>query len=196
MTMIWYACYGSNMNLKRFLLYLQGGKLLVNGQEKSYTSCIDDTQEPRDTEPYIIRRYLYFAKESKTWDQHGVAFISTEEDMECFTYARLYLISRKQFEHLYAVENSRRTTSINYDILNEQKYQDFDYSFYNRIIQLEDSYRGYPILTFTNKEIMPSNKPLQEYAQLIAAGINEVRQVGKDDLKSYFKTCGIELELE
>ena len=166
---------------------------MINGLEKTYKACMDDLEAPRDSEPYMIKRPLYFAKESRTWDQHGVAFISNEEDAENYTYGRLYLISRKQFEHLFAVENGRRgIVAIDYDVINAQKFQDFNYNFYNRIIQLEDNYKGYPVLTFTNKKNLHSNHPMPDYLELIKAGIKEVYQVEDIEFVLYFKRAGVE----
>lgn len=185
--LIWYACYGSNMDLQRFLIYIQGGNLIVNRQTKTYRCCEYDMEIPGNLESYIIHHRLYFAKESKTWNQHGVGFISTKKDIRSLAYARLYLISRIQFEHLFASENDRQTTNIDYEIINKNKIQYFNYNFYNRIIQLEDNYKGYPIMTFTNKEILPINNPMGEYLQLIRNGLNTVHQQNDGEIAQYFK---------
>jgi len=194
--LIWYACYGSNMDLQRFLIYIQGGNLIVNGRAKTYRRCEDDAQEPRNSESYIIHHRLYFAKESETWNQHGVGFISTKKDMRSLAYARLYLINRTQFEHLFASENGRRTTNIDYEIIDSNKFQDFDYNFYSRIIQLEDNYKGYPVMTFTNKEILPINNPMDEYLQLISNGLNTVHQLNDGEIVQYFKKNNVALTKE
>ncbi|SHM98747.1 hypothetical protein [Flavobacterium xinjiangense] len=191
--MIWYACYGSNMDLQRFLIYLQGGELEVNGVIKPYRRCDNDFEGPRETEPYIIHRKLYFAKESTTWNNHGVGFISTKKDGRSLTYARLYLISEIQFRHLFASENGRKTTNIDFEVINNFKFQDFDYNFYNRIIQLEDNYKGYPVLTFTNKENLPPNNPMGRYLQLISNGLDRVHQLNDNEIVAYFKKNNVKM---
>ncbi|WP_298152235.1 hypothetical protein [Flavobacterium sp.] len=191
--MIWYACYGSNMDLQRFLIYLQGGQLEVNGVMKPYRRCDDDFEEPGQTEPYVIHRRFYFAKESGTWDNHGVGFISTKKDMRSLTYARLYLISEIQFKHLFAAENGRRTTNIDFAVIDNNKSQDFDYNFYNRIIQLEDNYKGHPVMTFTNKEILAPNNPMGRYLQLISDGLEAVHQLNANVIAAYFKKSNVKM---
>jgi len=77
--MIWYACYGSNMDLDRFLKYIQGEQLTVKGEIKNYKGCPGDKSLPQNSEPYLIGRRFFFAKESKTWNKYGVGFISNKE---------------------------------------------------------------------------------------------------------------------
>lgn len=184
--MIWYACYGSNTDLNRFLKYIQGGELIVNGIVKSYKSCKTDTTPPRQSEPYYINRKFYFAKESKTWNNQGVGFISTKCNKRSITYARLYLISEDQFTHLFATENSKDMAVIDYSFLRDYSTLDFNYNFYNRIIQLEKNYKGFPILTFTNKEILSTNSPDKEYIKLIANGIKATHKIDNNQLADYF----------
>jgi hypothetical protein len=146
-TMIWYACYGSNMDLDRFLKYIQGGQLTVNGVKRDYTACPTDTSSPKHSEPYSIDRKFFFAKKSKTLNEHGVGFISNKKNNKSKTFGKLYLISEAQFSHLFAQENGRETAKINYEMLLKKGALDFDYNFYNRIILLDKNYKGHPILT-------------------------------------------------
>ena len=165
--MIWYACYGSNMDYERFLKYIQGGQLIVNNKTKEYKACPTDVKPPEQSEPYSIDRRLFFAKESNTWNQHGVAFISNKRNKNSKTFAKLYLISEDQFSHLFAQENGRSNVRIDYKHLFENGYLDFDYNFYNRILVIEKNHKGFPVLTFTNKSKLLPNKPFVEYASLI-----------------------------
>jgi len=191
--MIWYACYGSNMDFNRFLLYLQGGSLMINGQIKTYRACQGDTHAPRSSEPYLLQRRFYFAKQSGTWNGHGVGFISTKADRRSVTFARLYLISTLQFSHLFAVENGRLSSAIDFTLFQNNNYQDFDYNFYNRIIQINSNYQGYPISTFTNKELLPINSPMDEYIRLISNGIKLTHNLSNQEIASYFKKSKIGL---
>lgn len=186
MDLIWYACYGSNMDLDRFLKYIQGGELLVNGRIHRYAPCPSDTAAPRQTGPYLINRRLYFAKHSVTWNQQGVGFISTKKNLRSLTYSKLYLISEEQFTHLFAGENSVSEISIDYDRLKKTGSLDFDSEYYNRIIQLDKDYKGYPVFTFTNREILPPNKPMRDYVELIGTGIKETHNVSNEQLVDYF----------
>ncbi|MEI2676169.1 MAG: hypothetical protein V9F05_19205 [Chitinophagaceae bacterium] len=188
--MIWYACYGSNMDNDKFIKYIQGGELTVNGHEKNYIPCPTDTEPARQSEQYLIDRRFYFAKESTTWNKHGVGFISPRRSSRSRTYARIYLISRAQFSHLFAQENSRQTAQINYENLNEKGFLDFEYSFYNRIIQLEENLNGCPVLTFTNKSILLPNKPLKEYVRLICKGLRLTHNLSDKNIFEYLSKKG------
>ncbi len=191
LNMIWYACYGSNMDETRFLKYIQGGDLTVNGKTIPYTACPTDTNSPRESEPYLINRRFYFAKKSqKTWNGHGVGFISTKCNSRSLTYAKLYLISRDQFNHLYESENNGNTYLIDYDALQRDGILDFQRGFYNRIIQLKDNYKGYPILTFTNSQVPPKNRPnapMAEYVELISNGLRITHNLTDEDIARYIK---------
>ncbi len=185
--MIWYACYGSNMDLNRFLKYIRGGEMIVNGVTKKYDACPTDTEPPRQFEPYKIDRRFYFAKQSKTWNLHGVGFISTKRNIKSCTYAKLYLISKVQFSHLFAQENSKGRTNINFEHFKNKNVLDFNYNFYNRIIQLDINYKGFPILTFTNKEILQKNEPMNEYLSLICDGLKMTHNLNNNQILDYFK---------
>lgn len=186
--MIWYACYGSNMDSGRFLIYIQGGNLVVNGTNRPYDACQKDSSPPRDSEPYIIRRRFYFAEKSKTtWNGHGVGFISNKPNSRSVTYAKLYLISKHQFNHLFEQENAGNPRNINYKDLEKNRKLDFPTGFYNRIIQLKDSYKNYPILTFTNKRNLQKNNPMDEYVQLISNGIKATHNLSDKDILRYIK---------
>jgi hypothetical protein len=183
--MIWYACYGSNMDVDRFLKYIKGGQLTVNGETKTYKACPTDTSTPQKSEPYSIDRKFFFAKESKTWNKHGVGFISNRKNKKSKTFGKLYLISEAQFSHLFTQENARKNVTIDFDKLSEQGILDFDYNFYNRIVQLDKDYKGFPILTFTNKENLKINKPHSEYTLLIANGLKLTHKLSSKEVINY-----------
>lgn len=194
--MIWYACYGSNMNLDRFLKYIQGGTLTVNGLDKIYKPCPGDVSVPSQSEPYFIDRKFFFAKESKTWNQNGVGFISTNKNKRSKTLGRIYLISEAQFSHLFGQENSRETSKIDFEKLLKNRMLDFDYNFYNRVLLLEKDYKGYPVLTFTNKGKLSTNSPHLEYARLISEGLKIVHQLtSKQSLDYLTKGTGASKKL-
>lgn len=202
MELVWYACYGSNMDLNRFMKYIKGGCL--PNRVDPYLPCPTDIKSPRKKEKYIINRRFYFAKGSKTWStkdangniikKHGVGFISNKLNIKNRTYARLYLISKDQFRHLFEQENARDTPcTINYAEIKKNKKQDFNYLrtgnewFYGRIIQLERYYKGYPILTFTAQKEFPKNKPMPAYVKLISAGIKKTHKVSNAEIAAYMR---------
>lgn len=193
MELVWYACYGSNMDLTRFMKYIEGGVLIVNGKTKEYDRCLIDPAYPRLAEPYIIHRRFYFARESGTWDTHGVGFISNKVNKRSLTYAKLYLISKHQFKHLFEQENDKKPCTINYEELQKNKKQDFNYSragnewFYGRILQLEDDYQGHPVLTFTTQRFLKQNKPMEQYVQLISDGIQDTHDLAPENIAEYLK---------
>ena len=77
---IWYAAYGSNLSLSRFMEYID--------------SC-QDTSEPEELRPYQIPYDLYFAYHSRHWNGSGVAFI--DMDKPGCTMGRIYKIRTAQF---------------------------------------------------------------------------------------------------
>jgi hypothetical protein len=188
--MIWYACYGSNMDSDRFIKYIQGGEISINGKIKTYKPCITDKKAPRSSEPYLLNRRFFFAKESPTWDNHGVAFISKWSKTKSKTFAKLYLISRTQFSHLFAQENGRLTVVVDYDKLFLNRYLDFDFNFYNRIILIDQNHKGYPILTFTNKYKLTTNRPLFGYAKLIFNGLQTTHKLEAKEAFDYLTRNG------
>ncbi len=180
--MIWYACYGSNMDETRFLRYIN--------------DCPTDINPPREFELYSIYRRFYFAENSQRWNG-GVGFVSTKIDSRSLTYAKLYLISRDQFSYLFNAENGRRTSiMIDYnhfqnnkmlDISTDRNGDPIQIRLYNRIIKLEESYKGYPILTFTNSRILPRVKPADEYVELINNGLRITHNLSDEDIARYIK---------
>lgn len=183
--MIWYACYGSNMDSKRFLKYILGGELIINGQPKVYNPCKTDINVPKAEEPHILNRRFYFAEKSGTWQDHGVGFISTKSNPKSTTYSKLYLISKAQFNHLYGSENGRPPDNINFEHLKENSNLDNNYRLYSRIISLNQDYKGYPILTFTNKKVLNNNIPMIEYVKLIANGLRMTHNLNDDTISKY-----------
>ncbi len=54
---VWYACYGSNINYKRFMHYIDGD---ITGKYSATNGCIDKS-EPTEERPYIFDCPIYFA---------------------------------------------------------------------------------------------------------------------------------------
>lgn len=99
---IWYACYGSNINYKRFMMYINGGK------HASKTGC-NDKSEPLEYRSYIIEHPIYFAGESKNWTG-GMAFLDYKSTGK--TYGKIYKIKKEQFKDIFEQENELYDTII------------------------------------------------------------------------------------
>jgi gamma-glutamylcyclotransferase (GGCT)/AIG2-like uncharacterized protein YtfP len=89
--LLWYACYGSNINKERFMKYIEG--------------CSDKTP-PRDERPFIFDYPIYFSNNSPSWDYKGVAFLDINKKGKSF--GKIYLITKEQFEEIKLQEGSNR----------------------------------------------------------------------------------------
>eukprot|EP01138_Halocafeteria_seosinensis_P015970 gb/GECG01016298.1/.p1 GENE.gb/GECG01016298.1/~~gb/GECG01016298.1/.p1 ORF type:complete len:253 (+),score=36.10 gb/GECG01016298.1/:1-759(+) len=69
--LVWYASFGSNMCLERFLCYIQGGHLEAIG--KDFEGASDKTP-PKASIGLTAPHKMFFARESKWW-KGGVGFI-------------------------------------------------------------------------------------------------------------------------
>lgn len=71
---VWYASYGSNINQDRFHAYIFGE--IPPGGTVSEIGCRDQSL-PLRAENVMIDFPMFFAKQSKRWDNKGVGFIDT-----------------------------------------------------------------------------------------------------------------------
>ena len=145
---VWYASYGSNLLIERFLSYIKGGICRYNG--KNYISCSDQAL-PLDLRPITIPYKLYFGNESSSWGSGGVAFLDTNQPGE--TLGRMYLITKEQFEHVHMQEGNHS-------------------NWYNEIVTLGD-YEGIAIKTITNSSLRPKARPNESYNKVLVEGIKE-----------------------
>jgi len=163
---VWYVGYGSNLCKERFLCYICGGKFKWGGKETK--RCKDKTL-PKANKPLQIPHSLYFGKNSTSWRNGGVAFISPEHepDKNNWTMGRMWEITCEQYEHVKVQEGK---------------------SWYNQEIYLgEDD--GVPIHTITNKKIVTSyNKPSEEYIKTIALGLKETDNWPSNKILRYLST--------
>ncbi len=143
---VWYLCYGSNINTKRFMIYINGDK---DGHFANTGGCRDKSK-PLDSKPYIINRRIYFAKHSGKWNG-GVAFLNYRSLGKI--YGKIYKIKKSQF----------------IDVLRqESKLKD-----YNTIIYV-GKFRKVPIYTFTSiYKLKELEKPSDKYIEVIREGIEE-----------------------
>ncbi|MFE5851929.1 histone deacetylase [Streptomyces sp. NPDC056500] len=99
--LVWYASYGSNMDLERLRYYLVGGRPV--GAARTYPGCRDH-REPRRSMALELPGALYFATESPVWTG-GRAFY--DPDAEGVLWARAHLITAQQFSDIAAQEMGR-----------------------------------------------------------------------------------------
>ncbi|TGB00758.1 hypothetical protein [Halobacillus salinus] len=183
--LVWYASFGSNINVDRFLCYIRGGKpALSNDTERG---CRDATL-PRNERPFVMNHQLYFAKEAGRWNGGGVGFIDTTRDESYRTYSNMYLVTREQFMDITAQENGLDTFDMDLDAIMEKGSDVVQDSWYGNIIYLGDE-DGYPVFTFTNPEpIAPDevNKPSVEYLSTIIGGLKKGVRLSDEEIVDYF----------
>lgn len=184
--LIWYACYGSNMALPRFLCYLQGGR--YPGNAKTYPGGRDKSP-PQNRATGTINHPLYFAKEAHIWGGGGVCFIGNRESPDERTLVSLYLISVGQFEDLHAQECNREVPiPLNLDLLRRQGFQiAYPEKWYGRILYLGEK-NGQPILSFTNtSDLSEYRAPAPNYLQSLIRGLREGHDLSNQEILEYLQ---------
>jgi hypothetical protein len=179
--MIWYASYGSNINESRFLCYINGGT--PDGSDKYNKGCTDKSY-PTKIKNKVINFELYFAKKSKTWQNGGVAFISTKPNDEIQTFVKMYLITKQQFIEVLQQETNQ-LVDFDFEEVIQNKFLVFNNkSWYGQIMYLgmEDEH---PIFTFTNSNIIEPTKPSVNYLKTIITGMKESYQLNNDEISNY-----------
>lgn len=184
--LVWYACYGSNLDQNRFLCYLQGGT--YPGNDKEYQGARDPTPFKR-TLDYQLQHDLYFAKEAHIWGGGGVCFIENA-DGDASTYARLYLITAEQFCDLHAQEcNQEPGALLDLSTAVDQGYIDaYAEKWYGRILYLGQQEER-PIFTFTNvRDLTKENSPHPNYLKSLMRGLHYSHRLEPPDQARYFLT--------
>ena len=146
---VWYLSYGSNININRFMYYINGG--LCEYNNRNHMGC-NDKSKPIRIKSIIIDYEMYFAKSSSSWGKGGVCFIKTEPKKNIKTYARMFLITYEQFLDIWEQEGK---------------------VWYDKKIEM-GTLDNYKIYTFTSsKEIFPKKKPSDIYKEVIIEGLKE-----------------------
>lgn len=165
---VWYVGYGSNLFRDRFICYILGGQFRWGG---SYAKGCKDKTLPKEDRPFIIPHGLYFAKNSSSWENGGVAFISPERDENRHTYGRMWKITEEQYSDIWDQEGK---------------------VWYNIEVDLGQAEDGTPIRTITNNSKLKFSKPSDEYLKTIIAGLRETYHLNdKIMLKYLMETSGI-----
>lgn len=158
---VWYACYGSNLDEKRFLCYIDGKNRKIFGIPMTDKGCTDKTP-PIKNIPFKIPYSLYFAKNSKKWGG-AVAFIDHNENGVDYSFGRAWLITEEQFREVNKQEGKNYLKKIDLG-----------------------HHENYPVKTFTNKnsmtnQILENNSPSEKYLNTIRRGLKKTYPKMKEE---------------
>jgi hypothetical protein len=186
--LVWYAGYGSNMRVERFLCYLQGGQ--IAGNVRVYPPC-SDPAPPRRSERVQLPFQMYFGGESPAWGG-GVSFI--RQSPQATAIGRAYLISRVQFEHVVAQENHLTSISglpiADALLTGSARVPEFT-GRYDEIVVCGNR-DGFPVFTFTSLEGQSVNRPATAYLGNIIIGLHELGLTAPEIFKYLSTTPGIQ----
>ncbi|KAL0333850.1 UNVERIFIED_CONTAM: Histone deacetylase 5 [Sesamum angustifolium] len=198
---IWYATFGSNMSISRFLCYIEGGQ--TEGMQKPCVGSVDKTK-PKEIIWKTFPHRLFFARErTSTWGPGGVAFLHPKSNDQEKTYMCLYKITLEQFNDVLLQENvsSYNLSHPLFDLTALQSIQT------EKCISVEPVQRGWyhnvvylgkeediPILTMTCTASdvdsfisgkFPINPPCKEYANTLIKGLVEGKQLSEEEASAY-----------
>lgn len=162
---VWYACYGSNLQEKRFRCYIQGGTCAENG--RYYDGCRDKSLWT-DSKVRFFPGRMYFGNHSSSWNNGGVAFY--DEEAEGGTLMRMYKITRGQLNDV-------------------QKQEGPSPSWYGRRVLLGVDADGIPVYTLTSESRRPQTRPDEAYLQLIRNALVNECKMKKGRTEKYLKDC-------
>ncbi len=184
--LVWYASYGSNICMDRFLCYIQGG--IPQGSSKLHHGCTDKSL-PEKTKNIVINRQLYFAKEYSSWGRGGVAFIKNEVTDEVITLGRMYLITYNQFIEVVKQENdyTGELVMVFRDAIDKGNAVFLNNAWYGNLVYLGEE-QGLPIFTFTNQDDLNDeiNPPAKEYLDTLKRGVKESYEISDSEIQDYF----------
>ena len=167
---VWYVSYGSNMLKERFMHYIEGGSY----EGSRYREPCDDTSLPVAIKSVEIPYDMYFGNYSGSWNGAGVSFLDTTKKGKALGVA--YLITKEQFNHVAAQENSGR-------------YPNGEGEWYEDIIDLGEM-DGFEVKTITNNILRPYNEPCNKYWFVLVRGIKENwPDMSDEDIKDYLINC-------
>lgn len=181
--LVWYAGYGSNLDLGRFTCYVAGGIPL--GGARTYDGCTDKTL-PRARAALEIPHSLYFAGESRVWTG-GAAFVSHEPG-ETPTKVSAYLITLSQFEQVVAQENWRdEVISVDLQKLKELGRITINdgQGNYDEMMYCGE-HDSYPVVSFTSPMLRQDiSRPASAYVRMLASGLAASHQMSVADIVDY-----------
>ncbi|MCL7038910.1 hypothetical protein MKW94_007481 [Papaver nudicaule] len=198
---IWYASFGSNMWIRRFLCYIEGGQ--VEGMQAPSPGSVDKNPPKKILWKIVPHRFFLGRSQTRTWGVGSVAFLHPESDVSSKSYTCLFKITLEQFNDVLVQENRLRpveainplfdlsdlvsitkTKSLNLDALK---------GWYSNVVCLGTE-GGHPILTMTcsNSDIelfksgnLPMNAPSKEYRDTLVKGLVEGKQLSEEEAVAY-----------
>jgi hypothetical protein len=169
--LVWYVSYGSNMLYERFMCYINGGKFDDKG--RNHKKC-KDTTPPIDKMNYELPYNMYYANKSKSWDNKGVSFLNISTD-DGKAYGVAYLITKKQFDHIFEEENGGVKPSP-------------ASTWYNKKHEL-DSIDGIAVMTITNRNVIKKNNASERYLNVLFKGLQEnYPSLSDEEINIYLST--------
>ncbi|XP_050150963.1 histone deacetylase 5-like isoform X1 [Malus sylvestris] len=205
---IWYASFGSNLCLERFLCYIKGGQM--EGMKTPFPGCADKTP-PKEIVWKTFPRRLFFGRESThTWGPGGVAFLNPESNIQDKAYMCLYRITLEQFNDVLVQENvvSFPVNSPLFDltgldsVTREEPHSlqvHLKECWYSNVVYLGKEH-DIPILTMTcTKSEMDGYKsgelplcaPAKNYVNTIARGLVEGKQLSQEAAMAYLTEASV-----
>jgi len=152
--MVWYVAYGSNMLEERLMCYING--TCFRNSTKKYPPCSDLTP-PRAKMNYEIPFDMYYGMRSSGWENKGVSFLDSTRAGSALGVA--YLITKEQFEHIYAMENGG-------------KIPDEGKGWYGKKVLL-GTFENIPVMTVTNHSVVDKNEAGDRYIEVLREGVME-----------------------
>ena len=171
---VWYAAYGSNLELARLMLYLEGGTHPLTGRVTP--GCRDHTP-PRANRPAELDVDVVFARHSRGWEG-GIAFLDADRPGKALV--RLWLITAEQFADIVAQENVAPTGTVDTSVVADvgptrPLATAIDAGWYGRVRWCGTA-DGVPILTCTadwDLSLEAPNPPTPAYLATMARGLVE-----------------------
>jgi hypothetical protein len=177
---LWYVAYGSNLSLRRFRVYLQGGR--PAGAARDYPGSRDPVGPERDVS-LMIRGGLRFVGVSSVW---GGGMAVYDADAVGQVAARAYLISAEQFVDILAQE-MRLEPGLDVDLgaVRETGWHSLGPGRYQTLAHV-GNHDDLPMLTFTSADVDHQvNAPSAGYLRTIAIGLRESHGWTKSGIGSY-----------
>lgn len=181
MERVWYAAYGSNLSVDRFLCYLQGG--CPPGATRTYAGA-RDRSPPTGIEPVTLLGSVYFAWESPTWGG-GIAFYDPEAAGT--SLGRAYLLTIAQFADLAAQEMHRTPgTDVDLSRLAAARPLRLGPGRYETLHHVGEI-AGVPVVTFSCEVhgALPLTAPAPAYLATMARGLTDGHGLTPADIVAY-----------
>lgn len=180
---IWYASYGSNLYLDRFLCYIKGGRPKYS--QKTELGCSDKTLPLKDA-PQLLPYRMYFAGTSKKWNNGGNCILSVKKEDNFMSLGRKFLIKKSQFIEIVSHKNESDNSEFNFQEIIDAGSKSINDSSSGNVIFLgyED---GYPIFTFTaHEDRFDYRKADILYLAIIGGGIKQTFGYNNQQVVDYF----------